>query len=1155
MKRTKFVRVLSMLLALLMLMPGVFSALPAAAAESSGGEIGTTGAPALSDSLNASGYETYLSSTVASLRYDESARPAILIGAFYDGLDEERGQAGVLHTILDDLIKKGNVPEINVDTESEVLALDEATKTKIIVKLTDAQIIKYLRGTDALPEIDLMEYAVSGDEGQTRPAKPDDFLVTDHFRDGSIFLADLGSVTWSFNVPEGMQGFYTIKFEYYPVVDGVSTIERMMHVDNEILFSEARSLKFTKNWEYSYYDGDKDGVADYLQKGKHAFRQDKNGNDMRPTIAQKPAWRTYSCSDAEGFYADSFEIYFEEGNHTISLTGVREDLVIGSISLVPVEPLSSYKEYIAAMEQLSGGHTYGSDVVTIQAETPSAVSDTSVYAANDRSSPINQPSSASSQWYNVIGRESYSAMGQWAAYDFTVSEDGFYAIASRYHQNLLEGMFVSRSVKLWSSDGMYGLEDGTPTLPFTEANEARYEYDGDWQTSYVGNGDFDYEFYFKKGVQYRIVLEVSLGQLAEVIESVQSSLSTINSCYLNILKLTGANPDEYRNYNFTQIMPGTVRNLLLESINLTNVSKQLEKICGEKGSHVATLDRVALLLERMGSDESEIAGGLSELKTHIGTLGTWINSSKAQGLPTDYFKIQSIKKDLPRAGANLWDSISFEFVSFFSSFVVDYNAMGVSVDDGKEPDASIDVWLATGRDQSLIWRTLIDNQFTSREDRDTKIAVQLKLVAAGTLLPSVLAGQGPDVYIGLASADTVNYAIRSAVLPIQDLDPEGFSERLGYDSYNPKTDTYTMKGETVATRDVYFNYANMVPLALYGKTYGLPETTNFPMLFYRKDVLNEMGVDINEMRTWDDILSITPTFQANNMEIGIGYAGAINIFIYQNGGSLWLYEDTEVYNEKWAGAQIGLGTNQALSAFRNLVRFYTDYSYSVTFDAANRFRTGEMPMMLADYCATYNQLVVFASEISGLWEFTSLPGTLRVDENGNEIIDRRSVATVTAVTMMEGCSDKASAWEFMKWQCGEEVQAQYGNEMVALVGPAAKYATANMQALKGLSWSTAEYRALVDQFEQLAAVPNYPGSYIITRYTNFAFLDAVNNGTDPVEALQSYITIINKELIRKREEFNGKKFEDGSVFEVPTVELDEEAPTKQEEAEMAVSKK
>ena len=37
--------------------------------------------------------------------------------------------------------------------------------------------------------------------------------------------------------------------------------------------------------------------------------------------------------------------------------------------------------------------------------------------------------------------------------------------------------------------------------------------------------------------------------------------------------------------------------------------------------------------------------------------------------------------------------------------------------------------------------------------------------------------------------------------------------------------------------------------------------------------------------------------------------------------------------------------------------------------------------------------------------------------------------------------------------------------------------------------------------------------------TSFAFLAALNNGADPVEELQSYITTINKEITRKREEF------------------------------------
>ena len=77
---------------------------------------------------------------------------------------------------------------------------------------------------------------------------------------------------------------------------------------------------------------------------------------------------------------------------------------------------------------------------------------------------------------------------------------------------------------------------------------------------------------------------------------------------------------------------------------------------------------------------------------------------------------------------------------------------------------SVDVWLASGRDQSNIWRSMIDAHggFTGT----TGTAVTLKLVTGGTLLPSILSGNGPDVYIGLASADVINYAIREAVVGV-----------------------------------------------------------------------------------------------------------------------------------------------------------------------------------------------------------------------------------------------------------------------------------------------------------------------------------------------------------------------------------------------------
>ena len=56
--------------------------------------------------------------------------------------------------------------------------------------------------------------------------------------------------------------------------------------------------------------------------------------------------------------------------------------------------------------------------------------------------------------------------------------------------------------------------------------------------------------------------------------------------------------------------------------------------------------------------------------------------------------------------------------------------------------------------------------------------------------------------------------------------------------------------------------------------------------------------------------------------------------------------------------------------------------------------------------------------------------------------------------------------------------------------------------------------------DHLYSIVNYPGSYIIGRYTEFAFLAAVNDGADPVESLRGYVDAINAEIARKRQEFD-----------------------------------
>ncbi len=1017
---------------------------------------------------------------------------------------------------------------------------------------------------------------------------------------------NVGKVTWEFTVMKA--GLYYIQIEFFDCNTGessISSIERKLFIDDNVPFTEASYITLGKNWEYNntkeytlaayetYYEqtygkalaelpiGYSYDLIDNRENGAYirhyvyeeggtrmvkatVLAQDINGNSMSPDATQSPKWNTYTCSDSTGYTQGNFQFFFSASSavgekHTITLEAEREPVIVKAITLKPVTTDDASSKSYAAVKAEYANKNYApanGEMTIIQAEFPDLVSDASVSATNDNTSSATYPSTAKAQLYNVIGENSYSSVGQWAAYKFTVSESGLYKFGMRYLQNTLQGMFVCRAIKL--SGGAYGLPDGTPTLPFNEANNARFNYSDDWQSAFVGDGNEIFEFYFEEGVEYTLYLECSLGSLQSLLADAELALNNVNAAYLRILQLTGADPDEYKPYNFDEVMPDVLITLLDEAARLCVIADEFEALCdGDTGSHIATLDNIARLLDRIGCDDGyEIARNLGNLKSNLGTLGTWINNSKRSSMTVDAIYLvpaDATDDALPRAKAGFFANIWFEIKAFFCSFFTDYEGMGLT----KVPDedaTTIDVWLATGRDQSKIWRSMIDIEGEGGFTSNTGTAVTLKLVTAGTLLPSILAGKGPDVYLGLGSADVINYAIRDAVLGVSGNDPrltddEGAAENEYFTSYyytyyNEQTDeferTTTPDPSRTATyvskpyKDIATVYdpetgkgtfvdAALDTVTLNNVSYGLPMTMSFAMMFYRADILAELNSPVPE--TWSDLLALLPDLQANNMSVGITYASAINFLLYQMGGNMWRYTDDPEY----AGARTGLDTNVAYYAFDYVCKLYTDYSFPVTFDAANRFRTGEMPILVGDYAGIYNQLIVFATEINGLWEFCSLPGWEGTDENGKAFFNYDSLAGITATVMLYGCEDKLAAWEFMQWQTDEARQANYGNKMVALIGPSAKYESANVQAIRNLSWSASEIAAINDQINHMSSVVNYPGSYIIERYTKFAFLAAYNDGTKPVDALRTYIDAINSEIERKREEFDLKTLEPGEV--------------------------
>ena len=394
---------------------------------------------------------------------------------------------------------------------------------------------------------------------------------------------------------------------------------------------------------------------------------------------------------------------------------------------------------------------------------------------------------------------------------------------------------------------------------------------------------------------------------------------------------------------------------------------------------------------------------------------------------------------------------------------------------------------------------MVDDDFTT----STGVKVNVEIVDPGALLNAVLAGRGPNVVLSVGADQPVNYALRGAAEDITQF--EGWEEVMSHYS-----------------KSSYEQYG------LDGHIYGIPETQTFNVMFYRKDVLEEMELEVPN--TWKELIELLPTIQGNNLSVGIptaagsSGAAAASTSIMSNVPDLSMYfallyqYGGDMYNED--GTKTTVNTEAGVAAFDDYVRYFNDYGIPTVYDFVSRFRSGEMPIGIAPY-STYNTLMVSAPEIRGLWDFTLIPGTYRTDANGKQYLDRSDFITGSA-TMMIKTDDEAlrlASWEFMKWWANAETQVRFGREIEALLGSSARYATANRDAFANLSWSTEDIEVLDAQWDSTVGIREVPGGYFTGRHISNAIRKVINEKVDSRETIIDYSILIDEEIKKKRIEF------------------------------------
>lgn len=162
-----------------------------------------------------------------------------------------------------------------------------------------------------------------------------------------------------------------------------------------------------------------------------------------------------------------------------------------------------------------------------------------------------------------------------------------------------------------------------------------------------------------------------------------------------------------------------------------------------------------------------------------------------------------------------------------------------------------------------------------------------------------------------------------------------------------------------------FQSSALNPYTYKDRVFGLPETQDFYMMYVRTDILEPLGVTPPE--TWDDLPGVITTLSQQNMEIGIPQA-LLGSLLVQNGLSYYQpgFEKTV------------FSTQEAYDVYAQYIAFYRDYKQPYNYNAANRFKTGVMPIVF-DLLSFYNTMAVLAPEIKGQWEVYALPGVRQPD--------------------------------------------------------------------------------------------------------------------------------------------------------------------------------
>lgn len=363
----------------------------------------------------------------------------------------------------------------------------------------------------------------------------------------------------------------------------------------------------------------------------------------------------------------------------------------------------------------------------------------------------------------------------------------------------------------------------------------------------------------------------------------------------------------------------------------------------------------------------------------------------------------------------------------------------VSDDEGSEEKIQLDFWYAYGGNIEEANQELVDRFNASQDDIEVTASFQGSYFDVNSKVQaSIAAGNPPEVFVG---QDTMTETFANEGM-IEDLTPlaEADAEEIRMDDFIPGLLGNAYVGDAF---------------------YGMPYFKSTPLLYVNKTMLDEAGIELEQLETWDG-------FQEAAREITNEEQHAITMEI-----DIWIYESLiaqaggSMFNEE--GTAVAFHEEPGVEAM--------DFSQDLIKEGVWEVPIGDnaADIVFQDF-ATQQSAFRFSSTAN----LTAMLDA--AEENGFELAalmlpeyKERAVTTGGSnLVMMAGLDEetKQAAWEFMKFM-GDTEQNIIASEITGYLPT--RFSTIESEERQALHEEQPLYQVAIDQLEYAEARPMVPG--------------------------------------------------------------------------------